>query len=174
MLSDEVPEMWLADDSEAIISTSEEPWFRKFNLAPSEVSKGGEKEMKIAVASSGKTLEDQVNPRFGRCPYFLIVDSETGEFEAIENSAAQAFRGAGISAAQMVANKGAKVVIAGNFGPNALNVLQAGGIKVFGIEAGVSVKEAVERYKADRLEEAQVSTMGFGRGFGGGRRGGRW
>ena len=60
--------------------------------------------MKIAIASSGKGLDSPVDPRFGRCPYFLIADSKNDKFEAIENTAGQAFRGAGISAAQMVAN----------------------------------------------------------------------
>jgi predicted Fe-Mo cluster-binding NifX family protein len=128
--------------------------------------------MKIAVASSGKDLNSPINPRFGRCPYFLIVDTETDKFEVLENMAVQAFRGAGISAAQMVINKGVGVVIAGNFGPNALNVFQAGGIKAFGVKTEVNVKEVIESYKAGRLEEIKTSTVNFGRGFGGGGR--RW
>jgi len=125
--------------------------------------------MKIAVASSGKNLESPIDFRFGRCPYFLIVDTEIDKFEIVENSAAQAFRGAGISAAQMVVNKGVKVVIAGNFGPNALNVFQTGGIKIFRVGIETSVKEAIEAYKAGKLEEVKISTINFARGFGGGR-----
>ncbi len=128
--------------------------------------------MKIAVASSGKDLDSPINPRFGRCSYFLIVETETNDFEVVENSAAQAFRGAGISAAQMVVNKGVKAVIAGNFGPNALNVLQTSGVKIFGVGSEKSVKEVLESYKAGKLEEIKTSDMiGFGRGFGGVGRG---
>jgi predicted Fe-Mo cluster-binding NifX family protein len=127
--------------------------------------------MKIAIASSGKNLDSLVDPRFARCPYFLIVDDENDKFEIVENSANQAFRGAGISAAQMVVNKGVGAVIAGNFGPNALNVFQTGGIKVFGIKTGASAKEALESYKAGILEEIENSTVNFARGFGSGRGG---
>lgn len=105
--------------------------------------------MKIAIASSGKNLDSLVNARFGRCPCFLIIDSKTGEFEAIENTAGQAFRGAGVSAAQMIVNKGVKAVIAGNFGPNAINVLKTNGVKVFGGVLGITAKQALERYKAE-------------------------
>lgn len=129
--------------------------------------------MKIAIASSGKALASPVDPRFGRCPYFLIVDSETEEFEAIENTAGQAFGGAGISAAQMVANKGIGAVIAGNFGPNALNVLSASGIKIFAGVSGITAKEALAQYKAGELKETTAATapLGMGRGMG---RGGGW
>jgi len=130
--------------------------------------------MKIAVASSGKTLGSPVNPRFGRYPYFLIVESRSNEFEAMENAAGQAFRGAGISAAQMIANKGVKVAIAGNFGPNAVNVLSASGVRIFRDISGLTVKEAINQYQKGKLEEVTVTGSGsFGRGFGMGRRG-RW
>lgn len=132
--------------------------------------------MKIAIASSGRTLDALVDPRFGRCPYFLIVESETGGFEAIENTAGQAFRGAGISAAQMIANKNVKAVIAGNFGPNAFNVLSSSGIKIFGGVSGISAKEALAQYKEGKLKElTATSPFGFGPGMGrgGGRGGGR-
>ena len=133
--------------------------------------------MKIAIASSGKTLDSLVDPRFGRCPYFLILNEENDEFEMIENTAGQAFRGAGISAAQMVVNKGAKVVVAGNFGPNALNVLSASGIKIFSGFSGMTVKEALAQYKEGKLQEVNSATavpfgMGMGRGMGRGQGGG--
>jgi len=129
--------------------------------------------MKIAIAVSDKILESPVDARFGRCPYFLIIDSETDKFEVIKNTAGQAYRGAGVSAAQMIANKGAKVVIAGNFGPNAFNVLSRGGIKIFGQVSGMTAKEALEKYKAGELKEmTEISEAFPGRGFG--RGGGRW
>lgn len=135
--------------------------------------------MKIAIASSSKTLDSQVDPRFGRCPYFLIVDSKTEEFEVLENTAGQASRGAGISAAQMIANRGVGTVIAGNFGPNAVNVLTSSGIKIFGGVTGVTIKEALEQYKKGKLKETTAATtpagMSMGRGMGKGMgRGGGW
>jgi len=131
--------------------------------------------VKIAIASSGKTLDSPVDPRFGRCPYFLIVDSETEEFEVLENTAGQASRGAGISAAQVVANKKVGAAVAGNFGPNAVNVLSSSGIKIFGGVSGITIKEALEQYKKGELKETTAATtpagMGMGRGMG---RGGGW
>jgi predicted Fe-Mo cluster-binding NifX family protein len=131
------------------------------------------KVMKIAIASSGKTLESQVDPRFGRCPYFLIIDSETEDFEVFENTAGQVPRGAGISAAQIIVDKGAGAVIAGNFGPNAINVLGASEVKIFGGVFGVIAKEAIKQYRSGELKETTANTtpsgMGMGRGMGRGR-----
>ena len=127
--------------------------------------------MRVAIASSGKTLESQVDSRFGRCPYFLIIDSETEDFEVLENTAGQAPRGAGISAAQIIADKGAEAAIAGNFGPNAINVLSASKIKIFGGVFGIIAKEAIKQYKSGELKETTAVTtpsgMGMGRGRGG-------
>ena len=126
--------------------------------------------MKICVSASSDSLDDNVDSRFGRCPYFVIVDSETMEFSAITNDSTNAAHGAGIQAAQTVANMGAKVVITGNVGPNAFNVLSATGIKIVTGASG-SVKEAVEKYKSGQLKETGNPTVGghFGMGKGQGR-----
>jgi predicted Fe-Mo cluster-binding NifX family protein len=128
--------------------------------------------MKIAIASLGKTLESQVDPRFGRCPYFLIIDSETEEFEVLENTAGEVGRGAGISAAQLIVNRGVSTIIAGNFGPNAFNVLRASGIKIFAGVSGMTIKMAIKGYKDGKLKEADMASnipFGQGRGMGRGR-----
>ena len=123
--------------------------------------------MKIAIASSGKNLDSPVDARFGRCPYYLIVDNKNDEFEAIENTAGQGFRGAGISAAQMVANKGVKAIIAGNFGPNAINVLSTSGIKIFTTsDLSMTAKKALEQYKKNELRQVTAATVSFGSGMG--------
>ena len=126
--------------------------------------------MKICVTSVSGNLDAQVDPRFGRCPYFTIVDSETMEFNAISNDSTNAAHGAGIQAAQTVANMGVKVVITGNVGPNAFNVLSATGIKIVTGASG-SVREAVEKYKSGQLKETGNPTVGghFGMGKGQGR-----
>ena len=79
--------------------------------------------MKIAVSATGPDMDAEVDPRFGRCQYFIIVDPETMEFEAVDNESAMASGGAGISAAQMIAGKGVEAVLTGNCGPNAYQVL---------------------------------------------------
>ena len=126
--------------------------------------------MKICVTSVSGNLDDQVDPRFGRCPYFTIVDSGTMEFNVISNDSTNASHGAGIQAAQTVANMGVNVVITGNVGPNAFNVLSATGIKIVTGASG-SVREAVEKYKSGQLQETGNPTVGGH--FGMGKRRGR-
>ena len=130
--------------------------------------------MKIAVSSSGRDLNCQIDPRFGRCQYFIFIDPETMEFEALENEGLMASGGAGVQAAQMVAQKGANTLITGNLGPNAASALSASGIKTYLVPGG-TVKEVIEGYKTGSLREASGSTvpphfgMGGGRGMGRGR-----
>jgi len=122
--------------------------------------------MKIAVAASGNTLDAQVDPRFGRCAWFVIVDSDTMAFEAVENPGAMAGGGAGIQAAQLVASKGAQVVVAGNMGPNAHQALTAAGIQILPF-AGGTVRQAVEAVKAGQLTAASGPTVPLHFGVGG-------
>ncbi len=126
--------------------------------------------MKIAVAAQGDNPQALTDPRFGRCRYFVIVDSDTGEFEAVENPGGTAGGGAGIQAAQAVGRSGADVVIAGNYGPNAYEALAAGKIEAYTNQGG-TVAEAVEAFKAGRLTKAGDATVPshFGMGTGGQR-----
>lgn len=142
--------------------------------------------MKVAVSSSGKNLDSQVDPRFGRCAYFLIVETDDMNFEVFDNENIALGGGAGIQSAQFVASKGVQAVITGNCGPNAVQTLSAAGVKLFVGQLG-TVKEAIERYKNRELkstDEPNVSDhygmgevgpmrdqqgQGFGRGMGMGR-----
>ena len=134
--------------------------------------------MKIAISSTGPTLDAEVDPRFGRCQYFIIADPETMEFEVIDNSSAMSSGGAGISAAQMIADKGVKAVLTGNCGPNAYQVLSSAGIQVI---TGVSgkAKDVIESYRAGKLQASPQANVpghfgmgrGMGRGMGMGRGG---
>jgi len=133
--------------------------------------------MKIALSANGQNLDAEVDPRFGRCQHFIIADTETEEFEALDNSSATAAGGAGISAAQMIVGKGVEAVLTGNCGPNAHQVLSSAGIKVI---TGVSgkVKDAIAEYKLGTYSAAQQANVpdhfgmggggGAGRGMGGG------
>jgi predicted Fe-Mo cluster-binding NifX family protein len=128
--------------------------------------------MRIAITSSGSSLDAEVDPRFGRCRYFIIVDPETREFEVIDNENVMVSGGAGIASGQLIAGKGVKAVLTGNCGPNAYQVLSAAGIQVI---AGVSGKvgEAVEAYKSGKLQGASQPTVQahFGMGKAGGSQG---
>jgi predicted Fe-Mo cluster-binding NifX family protein len=130
--------------------------------------------MKICVSAIGNSLDVQIDPRFGRCPYFIIVDSETMQFEAVPNVASGAMGGAGIQAAQTIASKGVKVLITGNVGPNAFQALSAAGIKIVTGAFG-TVRDVVEKYKRGELKETGAPTVGghFGMGMGRGRDWGR-
>jgi predicted Fe-Mo cluster-binding NifX family protein len=134
--------------------------------------------MKIAVSSTGPELDDRVDPRFGRCAYFLIVDPDTFDFEAIANGAAGLGGGAGIQAGQLVANQGAQAVITGNVGPNAAQTLSAAKLEVY-VGALGTVRDAVQHFKEGKLQKTAGATvddhfgmgaagagMGMGRGKG--------
>jgi len=79
--------------------------------------------LKVAVSASSGSIDAQVNPTFGRCPYYVIVDTESMAFEAVPNASMGSPSGAGIGAAQVVAGKGVEAVLTGNVGPNATAVL---------------------------------------------------
>jgi predicted Fe-Mo cluster-binding NifX family protein len=106
--------------------------------------------VKVAITSSGPTLDSQVDPRFGRAQYLLIVDTETLDVEAVGNPNVAAGGGAGVQAAQLVVSKGAEAVLTGNCGPNAYRTLSAADVEVY---AGVSgpVRAAVEAFKGGQF-----------------------
>jgi predicted Fe-Mo cluster-binding NifX family protein len=124
--------------------------------------------MKVAVSATGKSLDSPIDPRFGRCQYFILIDPETMEFEASENEGLMASGGAGIQAAQSVVQKGVSAVITGNLGPNAASTLSAAGIKVHLVPGG-TVREVTETFKAGKLPEATGSTVPSHFGMGGRR-----
>ncbi|MBN1845041.1 MAG: 4Fe-4S binding protein [Sedimentisphaerales bacterium] len=102
--------------------------------------------MKIAVTSTGPDLDSQVEPRFGRCPYFLIIDPETMEYQALENPNVALGGGAGIQSAQLLASHGAQTVLTGNCGPNAYATLAAAEIQVVVGVSGI-VRQAAEQFQ---------------------------
>lgn len=115
--------------------------------------------MKICVTSEGNNLDSKVDYRFGRCQYYIIVDTDTMEFEAIMNSNLEAMGGVGIQSAQLVASKQIKSVITGNVGPNAFQTLQAAGIEIFTGASG-TVKETIEKYRKGELSSVSSPSVG--------------
>jgi len=110
--------------------------------------------MKICVTSESNSLDSKVDPRFGRCQYFIIIDTETLEFDAIPNSNIEAIGGAGVQSGQLVAEKEVKAVLTGNVGPNAYFTLRSAGIDVITKVSG-TVKEAIEKYKKGEFKPTQ-------------------
>ncbi len=137
--------------------------------------------MKIAVSSSGKDLDSQVDPRFGRCAYFVIVETDNMSFEAFDNENIALGGGAGIQSAQFVSSKGAGAVITGNCGPNAVQTLSASRVKVFVGQSG-TVRKVIERYMRGDIKSTSTPNVadhygmggkaGMGRGMSIGRGGG--
>jgi len=110
--------------------------------------------MKIAVSSTGKNIESKVSDIFARCPYFIIAeikDQKIDKTEIIENKSTDQMSGAGISAAQLMAEKNVNAVITGNVGPRAFDVLKQFNIEIYRGEG--KVKEAVEKFIEGKLEK---------------------
>jgi len=108
--------------------------------------------VKVAVTSQGPDMASEVDPRFGRAKFFIVAETDTGEFTAHDNAQnLNAVQGAGIQAAQNVVNLGVGAVITGNVGPKAFTTLQAGNVKSYTGATG-SVSDAVEQLKAGQLE----------------------
>ena len=114
--------------------------------------------MRIAITAKGTDLDAEVDPRFGRCQYFVIVDPETMEFSAAENPAASAMGGAGPLAVQEVSRLGADALVTGNLGPNAYQAVEASGIRAYTGSTGGTVRDAVEAFRRGELAEARGAT----------------
>ena len=126
--------------------------------------------MKIAVSATGPSLDAEVDPRLGRAPYFIIVESESMAFNVLENPFMNQLSGVGPQAAQLIAQNGAQIVITGNVGPRAQQALMAAGIKVITGASG-KIKDVIEQYKQGRLSTLSQGVqptfgMGMGRGMG--------
>ena len=112
---------------------------------------------KIAISSEGPTLEDAVDPRFGRAAGFIIIDPESNAFEYIDNGASQArAQGAGIEAAEKVLSAGVDAILTGYVGPKAFQVLAATGIRVAQDLDNMTVKEALERFRKGEITWASA------------------
>jgi predicted Fe-Mo cluster-binding NifX family protein len=110
--------------------------------------------MKICVTSQGNNLDSELDPRFGRCKYFIFVDKDTLEFEAIENPNIDAMGGAGVQSGQIVAGKQVEALLTGNVGPNAFETLKAAGVNVITGLSG-TVREAIDKYKSGKTAPTQ-------------------
>ncbi len=115
--------------------------------------------MKLIVTSTGASLMDPVDPRFGRAKYFILIDTEFGAVTAHDNSLnLNAAQGAGIQAAETVVRLGAEAVISGNVGPKAFRALSAAGVKVF-LTPGGSGAAALDRFKNGELKETKEANV---------------
>lgn len=122
--------------------------------------------MKIAVTSTGPGMDNNVDERFGRARYFIVVDLDTEEVECIDNAVnMEAIQGAGIQAAQEVVNRGTRWILTGHVGPKAFQALTAAGISI-GTGAAGTVKETVERFKSGGFTPAEGADVQGGAKWG--------
>jgi predicted Fe-Mo cluster-binding NifX family protein len=122
--------------------------------------------MNVCISSTGKDLSAPVDPRFGRAQLFLFVDTETMEYECVENPAITAGGGAGTKAAQLVSDKGAQAVLTGNVGPNAFSALSAAGVTIYAGMTGTAL-QAVEKFKTGQALPVSGPSVGAHSGTGG-------
>ena len=115
--------------------------------------------MKIAISSTGKSLESEVDAKFGRCPYFLIVEIEDKEIKnlnSIENTAKAQMGGTGISASEIVANEKPDAIVTVNIGPRAFSAFKQLGIKIYHGQG--KIKNVVQQFIEGKLTEMTDAT----------------
>lgn len=115
--------------------------------------------MKICITSEGDNLDSKVDQRFGRCQYFIFVNTDTSEFEAVQNQNVNGMGGVGVQSGQLVAEKQAKVVITGKVGPNASQTLESAGIEVI-LDVEGTVKDAFERFNKGEFKSTKGPNAG--------------
>ncbi len=126
--------------------------------------------MKICVTAGASGLDAPMDPRFGRCPFFVVIDLDSMSENSIPNSNVTASSGAGIQAAQEIANQGVSALITGNIGPNAMQTLSAAKIDVYQYQGGGSVRDVVEKFQQGELMKFSSASVpahaGMGQGQG--------
>lgn len=112
--------------------------------------------MKIAISSTGKTMENLLDMRFGRCEYFQIHDTESKEVKILENEGQNASGGAGIVASNQLVDEKVDIIITGNLGPNAFEIIEKVGIKAYKCES-ISITSVIYKYNKGELEQISMS-----------------
>ena len=116
--------------------------------------------MKVGVPAKGESIDSAVDERFGRSPYFVLVDATSLALEVFKNPGPAEKDAAGILACQMLIEKGADAVAVKNIGHNALVSLTGGGVRVY-VGAGGSILDTLKMLKKGQLSPAETATVGF-------------
>ena len=122
--------------------------------------------MKIAISSTGKGSDSVLDMRFGRCEYFQIHDTETGEVKVLENEGKMSSGGAGIAASNQLLNEEVDVIITGKLGPNAFESIEKSGVKAYSCEA-INIGSVLKKYNDGELREIKIAGSAHqGSGYG--------
>jgi len=122
--------------------------------------------MKIVLTATSQDIDSDIDSRFGRAAYLLVIDTDTFEWDAQINPGVTASGGAGIMAAQSATHLGVEAVISGDFGPNAYNALRAAGINMYLYGDCLTVRQAIERFKTGQLKQVEAPTSAGHHGLG--------
>ena len=125
--------------------------------------------MKVCVTAAASGIDAPMDPRFGRCPFFVVVDLERMSEISIPNANVNSASGAGIQAAQEVAKQGVSALITGNIGPNAMQTLSAAKIDVYQHQGGIAVRAALEAFQRGELSKIEAPSVSAHAGMGQGR-----
>ena len=125
--------------------------------------------MKVCVTAAASGIDAPMDPRFGRCPFFVVVDLERMSEISIPNANVNSASGAGIQAAQEVAKQGVSALITGNIGPNAMQTLSAAKIDVYQHQGGIAVRAALEGFQRGELSKIETPSVSAHAGMGQGR-----
>lgn len=125
--------------------------------------------MKVCVTAAASGIDAPMDPRFGRCPFFVVVDLDSMSEISIPNANVNAASGAGIQAAQEVAKQGVSALITGNIGPNAMQTLSAAKIDVYQHQGGIAVRAALEAFQRGDLSKIDAPSVSAHAGMGQGR-----
>ena len=125
--------------------------------------------MKVCVTAAASGIDAPMDPRFGRCPFFVVVDLDSMSEISIPNANVNAASGAGIQAAQEVAKQGVSALITGNIGPNAMQTLSAAKIDVYQHQGGIAVRAALEAFQRGKLSKIDAPSVSAHAGMGQGR-----
>lgn len=120
--------------------------------------------MKVAISATGKTIDNLLDMRFGRCEYFQIHDTENGEVKFIKNKGQLSGGGAGIAAAQQLIDEKVDVIITGSLGPNAYEIIEKAEIKAYKC-GNISISSVLDKYnkgELSELKEAGLAHNGMG------------
>lgn len=112
--------------------------------------------MKIAISAVGKNIDSILDPRFGRCEYFQIHDTDSGEVKIVENAGKVSSGGAGIAAAQQLIDENVDVIITGSLGPNAFKIIEKADVKAYKC-GNISMKDVLENYNDGKLERISLA-----------------
>jgi predicted Fe-Mo cluster-binding NifX family protein len=112
--------------------------------------------MKIAVSATGQNKESLLDRRFGRCDYFLVFDTVTDDFKVIGNLGVASGQGAGIAAASQLIDENVSIIITGNLGPNAYELVEKAEMKAYSCEE-IPVFGAIERFHKNQLPEINAA-----------------